>query len=356
MAAAGLLGALYLLGAPAVRGELPSRARHAAAYALALVAATSFGFGTGGAAILPLLLLLLFPGLRTRRRLPPLASLLVVVPALYFGLVRLYSTLYGNQLDMAAWLTTQASAQGLSIALAFLRCVAFGASRLVFGVLVPPAVEPMWIAYAVAAPLLLAIAPWLEARRMAAWALLASVCYGIVAVTRTQYLVEGRADFLTALARYHYLGLVGLAMLLAGVLQRSAAALRPSPALADGLLAAWIAATVVLHFVRPVPLQDQQESRRQTEKTLAAMRAEIESRPRGEAVYIRNRNFPPLPAIAVPFALFPGWAAAFVVFHPENAVDGRRVYFVQRSPEVIEALARGRRTRDLFVTEAPRTK
>jgi hypothetical protein len=79
----------------------------------------------------------------------------------------------------------------------------------------------------------------------------------------------------------------------------------------------------------------------------------MESRAPGETVYIVNRNFPGLPALAVPFILFPGLAGLFVAFHPENTVDGRRVYFIERRPTVIETFRRGLRTGDLFLPSAP---
>ena len=357
----GILAALCLMGSPIARGEEPSWAARGAAFALALIAATSFGFGTGAATMLPVLLWLLFPAVarNSRRRLPPLSSLLVVVPIVYFGLVRLYCALYGKDLDLSAWVGNQVASQGTAIAVAFLRCAAFGASRLVFGLLVSPAAEPVWVAYPVAGLLLVAVAlaafggSRLERRRIAAGALLALTCYGIVAVGRTQYLVAFNAEMLTGLARYHYLGLVGFVMLISAVVQRVSAKMRPNPRVADALLASWVVLNLAAYAVSPFPLDRQDQARRQTESTLSALRAEIASGVPGGQVRIRNRNFPALPAIAVPYTLFPGWAAVFVAFFPENTVDGRRVYFIQRNPAVIEALRDGRRTRDLFVPAEP---
>jgi hypothetical protein len=49
--------------------------------------------------------------------------------------------------------------------------------------------------------------------------------------------------------------------------------------------------------------------------------------------------------------LFPGWAALFIIFFPDNVVDGKRVWFAVDDPRIIFAAARGLRTQDLFVMQ-----
>jgi hypothetical protein len=66
-------------------------------------------------------------------------------------------------------------------------------------------------------------------------------------------------------------------------------------------------------------------------------------------VYIQNRPFAEIHSGLVKMTIFPGWAAVFVVFYPENRVDGRRVLFVERRPEVIAAHSKGLRTAGLLV-------
>jgi hypothetical protein len=46
---------------------------------------------------------------------------------------------------------------------------------------------------------------------------------------------------------------------------------------------------------------------------------------------------------------FPGWAAAFVIFFPDDTVEGRRVHFVVSTPEELAAARDGRRMADLLV-------
>jgi hypothetical protein len=50
---------------------------------------------------------------------------------------------------------------------------------------------------------------------------------------------------------------------------------------------------------------------------------------------------------------FPGWAGVFVAFEPENTIDGRRIYFMLRPPNVRERFQRGRRTAGLFTAPRP---
>jgi hypothetical protein len=50
--------------------------------------------------------------------------------------------------------------------------------------------------------------------------------------------------------------------------------------------------------------------------------------------------------------VLPGWAAVFVIFYPENVVDGRRVYFITAHPGALRAAKRGRRSATLLVPPA----
>jgi hypothetical protein len=63
-------------------------------------------------------------------------------------------------------------------------------------------------------------------------------------------------------------------------------------------------------------------------------------------VAIANQTFPPLPFYP---HVFPGWAAAFVIYYPENVVLGHRVTFTERNAQVIEVLKDGKRTAGLLV-------
>jgi hypothetical protein len=75
------------------------------------------------------------------------------------------------------------------------------------------------------------------------------------------------------------------------------------------------------------------------------MRGAIDGTPAGETVVIANRG---VATTAMP-VVFPGWAGLFVIYYPDNIVDGKRVVFVERDPLVREWAQKGRRSRTLLV-------
>ena len=114
------------------------------------------------------------------------------------------------------------------------------------------------------------------------------------------------------------------------------------------LLVAWYGLTLAsyAHFAPSIDHHD--AARRDTQQALAAMQLTIDHSPPGRDVYIPNHAFKPF--LFFP-TLFPGWAAVFVVFHPDNRTgDGRPIHFVEDNPGVIEALQRGKRTEGLLAT------
>lgn len=115
-------------------------------------------------------------------------------------------------------------------------------------------------------------------------------------------------------------------------------------------LVVWFAVAVVVYARVGVAIDPHLEARRDTEHVLDTIREAVEAQPRGRAVYITNLGFRPLP---LPPDMFPGWAAAFTIFHPDNSVDGRPVYFVDSRADVVGAARGGRRTQTLIVP--PRT-
>ena len=54
-----------------------------------------------------------------------------------------------------------------------------------------------------------------------------------------------------------------------------------------------------------------------------------------ESVYIENLTSPRVLMGMMPERLFPGRAGVFVITHPSDMVDGRRVRFIERDPEVL---------------------
>jgi hypothetical protein len=66
------------------------------------------------------------------------------------------------------------------------------------------------------------------------------------------------------------------------------------------------------------------------------IRDAVASYPEGSTVYLENLSSPRLLLGPVmPDRLFPGRAGVFVITHPSDMVDGRRVRFIEHDPEVL---------------------
>jgi hypothetical protein len=330
----------------AAAGRTPSRAVRAWWYGLALFAANSFGTGTAIGIVLPAGLALLLPRDRTVR--VPLLSLPVVVLMLYALQAWAYEALSGIDLHYT---------KGLQFVLSDVRAIVsfgvgllgYGLTGLLAGPFVPKAAS-VW--YAVLAAFVAAVAVAVvrtvgaERRRLLACMLLVATAYGIIGVGRgaiANFLMSGTLAAVPLISRYHYAGQLFLTLLLSGVV----ACLAPLRGRTVGtVLAACYAVTAIANLGWSPPIDHHPEAREGTEQTIAAIRSAIAAVPPGETVRIENRPFGPLP---FPPVLFPGWAAVFAVFFPDDVVDGRRVQFVERDPAVLKALRRGHRTRSFAV-------
>jgi hypothetical protein len=197
-----------------------------------------------------------------------------------------------------------------------------------------------------------------ERRRVVGLVLLAIAAYGAIAV--------GRADLYTGLFgedalglggrvedRYQYLASALLALALgaiAAILARRIASLQRAwagPAVLAGFVLWTAAAPRDADYARNAAQRQQR-----TNLILGAMRRDIVAAPPGGLAVLRNRNFGPS-GVGMPPQIFPGWAGAFVVFHPQNEVAGRRVLFVDPRPVVLDATRNGRRTAGLIVAAPP---
>src|SRR5262249_55619745 len=90
-------------------------------------------------------------------------------------------------------------------------------------------------------------------------------------------------------------------------------------------------------------------ARREATIVVETMQAMIDGTSASD-VYIRNDLFRSVGPMLVGYQPgFPGWAAIFTVYFPENVVDGKRVYFVTDEPDVVREANNGKRTRGLLV-------
>jgi hypothetical protein len=92
------------------------------------------------------------------------------------------------------------------------------------------------------------------------------------------------------------------------------------------------------------------ESRQATEFAVNWIRAGLAKTPPGEVTYLYNRPFEAVPPAVLTPAEFPGWAAIYVIFFPND--DDKPIRFVQTGNHVIEAARRGRRSASLLISRS----
>lgn len=327
----------------------PSSAMAALWYALALVAATSFGTGIAFALALPFVLAVLLPRWRQAWRLRvPLLSLLVVVPVLYFGLHWLYQMAFDQPRTVEPRFEMLLHAAP-SAPLGFVRLLAFALFRLLFDALPPAATFP--VAYAVLAVLAAALgavswrAPADMRRRIGACVLLTVSCYGILVMPRLSRIYDLPAQAMSNDGRFHYAPLIPVTILFAFLWQWLSDRWPRASAL---LIGAWCVSVVAASALSDPPPDRCIGSRRHLWKALVNIAGAIKWEPAGTTVVIPNR---PFSTTAMP-VVFPGWAGIFMIYYPDNIVDGKRVVFVEPDPLVREWAQKGRRSRTLLIPPA----
>jgi hypothetical protein len=330
-------------------GEQPSRARRMLWLLLALIGSASFGVGLGLALSLPFVLLGILPRAERRSWLPPLASLLWVVPILYVGSHWAYSLLV--PMTIPASLSALIYGHWLRAATILFGLVAYGTTQLAssFYRLAPDSL-PGTVVYAAMVVLVAATSIAMargstgDRRRLIASILMVLSCYGTIAVGRADLLVKLPIMFVVGTERYHYVGFLTLTLLLCVILATLATGTYVRPAIKNLLL---LSSLVVIGtgfaFKRPA-VDHHAEARGSTEFALRWMKARIDGSPPHQVVYFHNRGFEATPPYWIPPAQFPGWAAVYVIFHPENSVDGKPVRFIER-----QITNRGRRTSSLII-------
>lgn len=327
--------------------ELPRR-REFLWFVLALVGANCFGIGVAIALVLPFAVWLLVPKWpRGPRRRRSLITLVAVVPLLYVIELRVYEAMVGRSIESLSFLARLVT-NWKSNALALVQLVGFGATSLLFPFARALSTAPkVWYLLfgllAVVSLAAFAAGRSDDRRGLAAIVLLLTACYGIIAVGRGVFLADLGYQLMDRFARYHYVGQALLAILVCLLLnQLPAVRHRLTPRLLGGayaiLLAAWLlSGPAIDHHL---------DTRQKTADVLASIRSFVDRTPAGQTVRIKNFVFHPLP---IRRTIFPGWAAVFIIFFPENTVDGRRVLFVEKDPEVLERAKIDRRLASLLV-------
>lgn len=339
-------------------GSQPSRRQLWTWYALTLVACTSFGVGIGLAMALPFVLLAILPRQR-RPWLPPLVSLLVAVPVLYVASHLIYSMLSGERVN-AGMMATLFFGNLAYSALTVFHLVAYGGTQLVLGFfrLSPDQYEPS-ISYVSAAVLAGgALLAWVRGssigrRRLIAACLIVASCYATIALGRSAFLAFLSQSVVQVAShpRYHYAGLVFLTLLICVILDNILARASRRRAVELVLLALTLAAIGGGYAWRRPAINHHDEARRSTESALAWIGKRIATTPPGKVTYFFNKPIQAGGVALIRQTVLPGWAAVFVIFYPDNTVDGKPIRFVQRGSDVVEAARHGIRSATLIISK-----
>ncbi|MCW5891338.1 MAG: hypothetical protein KIT14_12410 [bacterium] len=292
-----------------------------------------FGTALPVALVLPAVVAIAFPA-TPQRRAAVRAALAVAggVALVHLGLQWVATTAFAAAAVQGAelrWLLHGLEPAARSFA-ALLRS---GVTSLLLGAWwspVPGSAATAWIALGVAAAGSLAVLGLAPAPRwFAACVLVALAVYAAVAASRGPLLVgllgQEPAE-IGATLRYHYASQAFLAVAacigLTALLARSPGT---QAVVACGVAAVLLAGTVR----RPVPLELHELTRRRVTEALTALRVRIALTPPGQTASIGNRQLPGLGWMPNTTAPLPGLAALFVIAFPSDAIDGRRVRFVE---------------------------
>jgi hypothetical protein len=339
---------LVLAGLLARRVDDTDRLRPVGWALLLVVAGTCFGIGIAAALVMPVVAWLLLPPVRARRAaIAWLVAAALAVLAIYATLRWLEPMLYGeHRMETAVMVAGIPSLSRHALLLATL--LAIGLAQWPIATLATPMTFPSplhLVALAGSSVLLLAGLAAARAparRRLGAVLLLALAMYGLIAVGRSAFEAHGTIALAQSL-RYHYAAGALLSVALVAAVRALAARWNPSTRLANRAWAAWAAALLAMLALTPHTIEHFDPDRRETAAALATIRQRIGAAPPGAPVAIPIAPFYAVGSFNVAFSnLFPGTAGLFVIFYPDNVVDGHRVTFTSSDPKTLEA-ARGRR-------------
>src|SRR5262245_4983974 len=337
---------LFVLHATArlAAAEAPLRTRTACAWiVLLLIGTTLFGVGLGVALTAPLVLFLLLPD-AWHRRAPRGAFLALpaVAVALYFGLRWVANRVEPLQPEEMGQLLFAQSGFDAVIAM-FAHLLAFSMAGTALGFFLPvpypnAASEVAIAAFGAGLTFAAWRGDWATRRALLAMLVLACGIYLVVALGRANIYRMFDISFEqgASVFRYHYAGFIPVTVLLCLVLQRIGrlGGLRAVPrglALAAGL------GVLVLGYRRSgVAIDERFAGREFFANTLRGIATAVAAQPEGATVYLENLTSPQvLLGSFIPDRLFPGRAGVFLLTHRSDTLDGRRVRFIERDPDVI---------------------
>ncbi len=334
--------------------------RHAV---LLLVAATSFGVGLTSTVILPLLVGLWNPLPAERFRLLVVyGGVAMMAVALYLVTMKLQGDAQDNLGDKVD-IVRRTAVNIVPISRAFFELLAIGFSGLLWGPLIAgnlsvvPRESMPFVASLAAVFVTLPLLIWgcwvsepCERRRIFALLLLPFAGYGLIAIARS----SGYFVLLTDEPRYQYLAAAIMAIVYCLVLVKLLDHL-PARVVSFGRIPyfLWLAVVIVPCAMGPVPAiteSDTQWQKNQLMQSSRALEKALENPSGSGDIYIRNRPFIVFPWGYTP-EYFPGLAGLFVILYPDNSVDGRRVFFLEDSKELVQMAhaQSGSRISDLLI-------
>jgi hypothetical protein len=315
---------------------------------LLLLATTSFGAGLTTTLVLPLLVLLWNPVPAERLRLVAVYGVVAsAAVALYVGTMVLQGNAQDN-LGEKLGILQQSLSIVPAIGRAFVELLAVGSSALLWGPLLVGKIAPVPRELLVVAALvtfvfvtlpLLVWGCWVsqshERRRILALLLIPAAAYGLMAIARSGGILVLQPDA----ARYHYLTMAILTVVLSLVSARLPDRFRTRPGSHGAMVYfIWLALVILPFALGPVPAARERHSNWQNSQYMQfkqALETALTNHSGQGDIYITNR----------PFAVFlwgpspkdfPGLAGVFVMTYPSNTVDGKRVYFLEESAEIVQ--------------------
>jgi hypothetical protein len=337
---------------------------------LLLGAATSFGTGLGVALAFPAIAWLLLPPARGRNR----GALVLVagtaaIAALFFaqhaGLPEVLPRdgLVHYPLAVSLALGANLASYGLA-SLGLGPFFTFNEGHISVGPLrglaaahILPAINGLGLVLFAVLSLAFARAGAARRRQMAAFALLAACAYGAIALGRAPFMVDEKLgmQFMTTATRYHYMGQLGLALLvgLATAELADVRSLRRLPARLGPVLFGVGIALALPSYASSARTLDPLLDRRWLDgvnRVMKELQETVRAAPPGSPVYIPHRRYGGY--VFVSREEFPDWAALFVMTHREDTLEGRRVYFVETDAQLVQKFREGSngRIKGLLVT------
>ena len=356
LAAVAALVALLVV-APAPGDESPLAPRMAVLAALAmLVASQSFGTGAAAALAFPIVALLLRPA---TLRAPLSRAIVAAVPLLVLA-VWLLMTGMRTRLNPTGIESTRAMAllatDYLRIGLMAMHLLGSGVDWLLVGLPFTPTDygKPVAVAAIVLAGLavvtVLVLGDGRARRVLLACLVVAVTCYLAISAGRASLYVAWSRDNLVPVlvesTRYHYLAqsllALAVAVTLAEIGRRLPPALRRMGAGVLGLWTVWAIAS--LYYFPPWTPRLGERERQHVQQTRLRLEATIRSSPPGTTVCL------PVEPWAIGLG-YPGLLGLFVLHHPTDDVEGRRIRFVSSNPKVLALRETSARLRTLILPD-----